>query len=152
MEAPRRTPEVRIQEVFRLAVEESSGDRARGNVVAESLGYLQRGFDSHYAAGTSEDEQILLGDSSYAWAIDTIARLDEPEFVAVASRLIRDGAGRISSGGAVDLGLWEPHLAGLLNILTGEEGAEGGLRIRRAVESLEDSGGGAEEPGRRPVS
>lgn len=139
--SPSRTPLVPIREVFRIAAESASGDRHRTEIVAESLGYLQRGFDSHYAADTAEDEQILLGDGSYAWAIETIARLDEPEFVAVASRLIRDGAGRISSGGTVDFGLWAPHLAGLLDIVTGEglEGSE--ARIFAAAGSLEPEGG-----------
>lgn len=137
METPGRTPRVPIREVFRLAAEGASGDRGRSEVVAESLGHLQRGFDAHYAAEIAEDEQILLGDGSYAWAIETIARLDEPDFVAVASRLIRDGAGRISSGGSVDLGLWLPHLAGLLDILTGEGQGASEARIREAAESLD---------------
>lgn len=137
MEAPCRTPRTQIREVFRLAAGEAGGDPERSQVVAESLGYLQRGFDAHYGAEISEDEQILLGDGYYAWAIDTIARLDEPDFVAVASRLIRDGAGRISSGGSVDFGLWTPHLAGLLNILTGEGREASEARIRRASEGQE---------------
>lgn len=141
MQASHRTPQLPIREVFRLAAESAAGDRGRSEVVAESLGYLQRGFDAHYAASTAEDEQILIGDGSYAWAIETIARLDEPEFVAVASRLIRDGAGRISSGGPVDFGLWLPHLAGLLDIVTGEgqETSEG--RILKAAADLEPRDG-----------
>jgi hypothetical protein len=141
VQASHRTPQVPIREVFRLAAESAAGDRGRSEVVAESLGYLQRGFDAHYAAETAEDEQILIGDGSYAWAIETIARLDEPEFVAVASRLIRDGAGRISSGGPVDFGLWLPHLAGLLDIVTGEgqETSEG--RVLKAEERLEPRDG-----------
>lgn len=138
MEFSGRTPRIQIREVFRLAADDASAEPGQSEVVAESLGYLQRGFDSHYghyATDTAEDEQILLGDGSYAWAIETIARLDEPDFVAVASRLIRDGAGRISSGGAVDLGLWLPHLAGLLDILTGEGPEKSEVRIRRAAES-----------------
>lgn len=141
MEVLGRTPRLPIREVFRLAAEGASGDRSRSEVVAESLGYLQRGFDSHYAAETAEDEQILLGDGSYAWAIETIARLDEPDFVAVASRLIRDGAGRISSGGSVDFGLWLPHLAGLLDIVTGEGQEASEARIREAAADLEPRDG-----------
>lgn len=140
MQAPERTPQLPIREVFRLASEAAGADRSRGEVVAESLGYLQRGFDSHYAAEAAEDEQILLGDGSYAWAIDTIARLDEPDFVAVASRLIRDGAGRISSGGPVDFELWLPHLAGLLDIVTGEGQEPSEARLREAAVSLEPRG------------
>lgn len=138
---PVRTPQLSIREVFRLAAEGANGDPERSEVVAESLGYLQRGFDAHYGAETAEDEQILLGDGSYAWAIETIARLDEPDFVAVASRLIRDGAGRISSGGSVDLGLWIPHLAGMLDILTGEGQEASETRTRQASEGLEPHGG-----------
>lgn len=141
MEATGRTPQVPIREVFRLAAEAAGADRGRSEVVAESLGYLQRGFDSHYAAETAEDEQILLGDGSYAWAIETIARLDEPGFVAVASRLIRDGAGRISSGGSVDFELWLPHLAGLLDIVTGEGQESSEARIREAAADLEPRDG-----------
>lgn len=144
MRAPARTPRLPIREVFRLASEAAGGDRGRSEVVAESLGYLQRGFDSHYAAETAEDEQILLGDGSYAWAIETIARLDEPDFVAVASRLIRDGAGRISSGGPVDFELWLPHLAGLLDIVTGEGQEPSEARIREAAAKLEELPDGAE--------
>jgi hypothetical protein len=69
-------------------------------------------------------------------AVDTIARLDEPRFVAVASRMIRDGAGRIAAGGKVSLQTWTPHLAGLLDIISeeGEERSE--ARIREAVREL----------------
>ena len=148
MEATSRTPLVPIREVFRLAAEGASGDRKRSEAVAEALGYLQRGFDAHYAAEVAGDEQILLGDGSYAWAIDTIARLDEPEFVAVASRLIRDGAGRISAGGVVGFGHWMPHLTGLLDILTGEGREASGERILEAAESLEPHDG----PGRTAVT
>lgn len=132
-----RTPRIGIREVFRRAAGETSVDPEQSEVVAESLGYLQRGFDSHYDADTAGDEEILLGDGSYAWAIETIARLDEPDFVAVASRLIRDGAGCISSGGAVNFELWLPHLAGLLAILTGEGPESSEARIRRSAAGLD---------------
>lgn len=143
MEARSRTPALPIREVFRLAAEGAVADRRRSEVVAEALGYLQRGFDAHYAAETAEDEQILLGDGSYAWAIETIARLDEPEFVAVASRLIRDGAGRIASGGEVAFGLWLPHLAGLLDIVTGEGQERSEARVLEAAQELDSAGDGA---------
>ena len=143
MQARGRTPSLPIREVFRLAAEGASADRRSSEVVAESLGYLQRGFDAHYAADAAEDEEILLGDGSYAWAIETIARLDEPGFVAVASRLIRDGAGSIASGGEVSLDLWLPHLAGLLDIVTGEGMERSETRIREAAYGLERAGNGA---------
>ncbi|MBA2440995.1 MAG: hypothetical protein H0V53_01115 [Rubrobacter sp.] len=133
----RRTPEVPIKELFLRASEEIPGDARRSGVVAESLGYLQKGFDSHYDTGWPEDMDILVGDRSYAWAIETIARLDEPAFVAVASRLIRDGAGRISAEGDVDLEVWIPHLAGLLSIISGEEAGKSAVRIRAATGDLE---------------
>lgn len=133
----RRTPEVPIKELFLRASEEVPGDSYRSGVVAESLGYLQKGFDSHYDTERPEDMDILVGDRSYAWAIETIARLDEPAFVAVASRLIRDGAGRISAGDDVDLEVWMPHLAGLLSIISGEDAARSAVRIRAATGDLE---------------
>ena len=59
-----------------------------------------------------------------------------PRFVAVASRMIRDGAGRIAAGGAVNLEMWTPHLAGLLDIIS-EEGLESSqARIREAAGEL----------------
>ena len=64
---------------------------------AEALSYLQSGFDAHYAEGGATDDDVLVGDNAYALAVETIARLDEPRFVAVASRMIRDGAGRIAA-------------------------------------------------------
>lgn len=143
MQARGRTPSLPIREIFRLAAEEAFADRRSSEVVAESLGYLQRGFDAHYAADAAEDEEILLGDGSYAWAIETIARLDEPGFVAVASRLIRDGAGSIASGGEVSLDLWLPHLAGLLDIVTGEGPRRSEARIREAADGLDHASNGA---------
>ena len=133
----RRTPEVSIQAVFLQAAEGLPDKDARAGVVAESLGYLQRGFDVHYQSGSTEDEDILLGDSSYAWAIETIARLDEPDFVAVASRIIRDGTGQVSLGGDVALESWMPHLAGLLQIISGEDGDSSKDRVHTAVEELQ---------------
>jgi hypothetical protein len=129
----RRTPEASLKEVFLHAVAGLPEDEGRGEVVAEALDYLQRGFDSHYAAtnGASDDE-ILVGDNSYAWAVETIAHLDEPRFVAVASRMIQDGAGRIAAGEEVTLELWTPHLAGLLDIISGEGPERSEARIREA--------------------
>jgi hypothetical protein len=104
--------------------------------VAEALWYLQRGFDAHYAQGGATDDDVLVGDNAYALAVETIARLDEPRFVAVASRMIRDGAGRIAAGGAVTMEMWTPHLAGLLDIIS-EEGADRSeARIRDAAGEL----------------
>jgi hypothetical protein len=129
----RRTPEASLKEVFLHAVAGLPEDEGRGEVVAEALDYLQRGFDSHYAAtnGASDDE-ILVGDNAYAWAVETIAHLDEPRFVAVASRMIQDGAGRIAAGEDVTLELWTPHLAGLLDIISGEGPERSEARIREA--------------------
>ncbi len=119
------------------AVAGVSDEDGRGEVVAEALAYLQQGFDAHYAASDgAADDDILVGDNAYAWAVETIARLDEPEFVAVAGRMIRDGAGEISSGKGVSLELWIPHLADLLQIISGEDGEASRGRIRRAVEEV----------------
>ena len=104
--------------------------------MAEALGYLQRGFDAHYAAGGTTDDDILVGDNAYALSVQTIARLDEPRFVAVASRMIRDGAGRIAVGDRVTLETWTPHLAGLLDIISGEGAQRSQERIRRAAGAL----------------
>lgn len=136
----RRTPEASLKEVFLRAsgaLPGTEGDR-RGEVVAEALGHLQEGFGSHYAGPRASDDAILVGDTSYAWAVDTIARLDEPRFVEVASRMIRDGAGEISRGGAVTLELWTPHLAQLLGIISGEDETRSEERIRAAVEEVAD--------------
>ena len=134
-ETASRTPELSLEDTFLRAVAGLPEEDARAEVVAEALGYLQQGFDAHYAGrGTTED--VLVGDNAYAMAVDTIARLDEPRFVAVASRMIRDGAGRIAAGGKVSLQTWTPHLAGLLDIISeeGEERSE--ARIREAVREL----------------
>lgn len=128
-----RTPEVSLKRVFLDAAAGLPERDERPAVVAEALAHLQRGFDSHYAAGEASDDDVLLGDNSYAWAVETIARLDEPRFVAVASRMIRDGAGRIAAGGAVDLETWIPHLAGLLDVISGEGQERSEARIRAAA-------------------
>ena len=130
----RRTPDVSLKEVFLAAAADLPGQDARVEVVAEALDYLQRGFENHYAtARGATDEEILVGDNDYAWAVETIALLDEPRFVAVASRMIRDGAGRIAAGADVTLELWTPHLAGLLDIISGEGKDRCEERIREAA-------------------
>ena len=131
----RRTPGVSLKEVFLKAVAGLPEDDGRGKVVAEALDHLQRGFDSHYAAANgATDDDILVGDNAYAWAVETIAHLDQPRFVAVASRMIQDGAGRIAAGESVTLELWTPHLAGLLDIISGEGLERSEARIRGAAE------------------
>ena len=132
-ETARRTPEAALKEIFLRAVAGLPEEDPRGRVVAEALGYLQRGFDAHYAAGGATDDDILVGDNAYALSVVTIARLDEPRFVAVASRMIRDGAGRIAAGDEVTLETWTPHLAGLLDIISGEGEQRSEERIRRAA-------------------
>jgi hypothetical protein len=141
VETTRRTPDLSLRDTFLRAAAGLPGEDERAAVVGEALGHLQRGFDAHYAGGGAGDDDILVGDNSYALAVETIARLDEPRFVAVASRMIRDGAGRIAEGGAVTVQMWTPHLAGLLDIIS-EEGAERSeARIRKAAEELRDQGG-----------
>jgi hypothetical protein len=132
-ETVRRTPGVSLKEVFLKAATGLPEDDSRGKVVAEALGHLQQGFDFHYAAikGATDDD-ILVGDRAYAWAVETIAHLDEPRFVAVASRMIQDGAGRIAAGEDVTLELWTPHLAGLLDIISGQGPGRSEARIREA--------------------
>jgi hypothetical protein len=130
----RRTPDVSLREVFLVAASGLDGEDDRARVVAEALDYLQRGFENHYAARDgATDEEILVGDNAYAWAVETIALLDEPRFVAVASRMIRDGAGRIAESGGVTLELWTPHLAGLLDVISGEGQERSEARIREAT-------------------
>ena len=135
-ETARRTPEVSLRDAFLLAASGLPGEDVRVGVVAEALWYLQRGFDAHYARGEATDEDVLVGDNAYALAVETIARLDEPRFVAVASRMIRDGAGRIAAGRAVTMEMWTPHLAGLLDIISGEGAQRSEARIREAAGEL----------------
>ena len=135
-ETARRTPEVSLNDTFLLAASGLPGEDERAGVVAEALWYLQRGFDAHYAQGAATDDDVLVGDNAYALAVETIARLDEPRFVAVASRMIRDGAGRIAAGGAVTMEMWTPHLAGLLDIISEEGAQRSEARIREAAEEV----------------
>jgi hypothetical protein len=133
-ETASRTPDVSLKEIFLVAAAGLPGEDGRAEVVAEALDYLQRGFENHYAAPDgAADEDVLVGDNAYAWAVETIALLDEPRFVAVASRMIRDGAGRIAAGGEVTLQLWTPHLAGLLDVISGEGRERSEARIRNAA-------------------
>ncbi len=133
----RRTPAVSLREVFLHAAAGLPSEDSRTEVVAEALGYLQDGFENHYAATNgATDEDLLVGDNAYASAVETIAYLDEPRFVAVASRMIRDGSGRIAAGGEVSLELWTPHLAGLLDIISGEGPKRSELRIREAAREV----------------
>jgi hypothetical protein len=135
VETARRTPEASLKEIFLMAASRLPGEDDRTGVVAEALDYLQRGFENHYAVSDgATDEGILVGDNAYAWAVETIACLDEPLFVAVASRMIRDGAGRIAAGEMVTLELWTPHLAGLLDVISGEGQERSEARIREAAE------------------
>ena len=140
-ERARRTPDLSLEDTFLLAVAGLPEDDVRAGVVAEALGYLQQGFDAHYAGDGATDDDVLVGDNAYALAVETIARLDEPRFVAVASRMIRDGAGRIAEGGAVTVEMWTPHLAGLLDIISQEGAERSEARIQRAAEELRDAGG-----------
>ena len=136
----RRTPEVSLEDVFLKAAAGLPRGDERAEVVAEALGHLQRGFDAHYAGGPggATDDGVLVGDNAYALSVQTIARLDEPRFVAVASRMIRDGAGRIASGEPVTVETWTPHLAGLLDVVSGEGPARSEERVRRAARELRD--------------
>ena len=138
----RRTPAVSLKEVFLRAAAGLPGEDSQVEVVAEALGYLQEGFENHYAATNGPtDQDVLVGDNAYASAVETIAYLDEPRFVAVASRMIRDGSGRIAAGGEVSLELWTPHLAGLLDIISGEGPERSELRIREAAAEVRRRGG-----------
>ena len=129
-----RTPEVSLKDVFMRAAAGLADDADQAQVVAEALAFLQRGFDSHYAVTNgATDDDILVGDNAYAQAVEIIAHLDEPRFVAVASRMIRDGAGLIAAGEKVTLELWTPHLAGLLDIISGEGAQRSEARIREAA-------------------
>ena len=135
-----RTPEISLEDTFLIAVAGLPEEDVRAAVVAEALGHLQRGFDAHYAGRGATDDDVLVGDNSYALAVETIARLDEPRFVAVASRMIRDGAGLIAAGGVVSLQTWIPHLAGLLDIISGEGEKRSEARIEEAAEELRGRG------------
>ena len=131
-----RTPDLSLEDTFLRAAAGLPEVDLRAGVVAEALRYLQQGFDAHYAGDGATDDDVLVGDNAYALAVETIARLDEPRFVAVASRMIRDGAGRIAAGGAVSLQTWTPHLAGLLDIISEEGEVRSEARIRDAVGEL----------------
>ena len=136
----RRTPGIPLEDVFLKAAAGLPRRDDRAEVVAVALGHLQRGFDAHYASGPdgATDDGVLVGDNAYALSVETIARLDEPRFVAVAARMIRDGAGRIASGQAVTVETWIPHLAGLLDIVSGEGDRRSETRVRRAARELRD--------------
>jgi hypothetical protein len=140
-ETTRRTPDLSLRDTFLRAAASLPGEDERAGVVGEALEYLQRGFDAHYDGRGANDDDILVGDNAYALAVETIARLDEPRFVAVASRMIRDGAGRIAEGGAVTVEMWTPHLAGLLDIISGEGAERSEARIKAATEELRGASG-----------
>jgi hypothetical protein len=140
-ETTRRTPDLSLRDTFLRAAASLPGEDERAGVVGEALEYLQRGFDAHYDGRGANDDDILVGDNAYALAVETIARLDEPRFVAVASRMIRDGAGRIAEGGTVTVEIWTPHLAGLLDIISGEGAERSEARIKAATEELRGASG-----------
>ena len=137
-----RTPESSLEEIFRRAVSTLEDEEGQGEVVTEALGYLQRGFDAHYAGNGcgATDDDILVGDNAYSWAVETIARLDEPQFVAIASRMIRDGAGEISTGENVRLELWIPHLSDLLRVISDEDHETSETRVRQAIQEPQTAG------------
>ena len=138
-----RTPEFSLEEAFLGAAASLGYEDGRAGVVAAALGHLQRGFDAHYAGGPDRatDDGVLVGDESYALSVETIARLDEPRFVAVAARMIRDGAGRIASGEAVTAETWTPHLAELLDVISGEGVERSQERVRASVRGLREDVG-----------
>ncbi len=140
VETARRTPGASLREIFSRAAAGLPGVDHRGEVVAEALGYLQDGFGAHYAEGPATDDEILVGDYAYARAVETIATLDEPRFVGVASRMIRDGAGEISRGNTVSLALWTSHLAQLLDIISGEGEERSQERIHEAIGEVARAG------------
>ena len=139
-ETARRTPEVSLEGAFLGAAAGLGHEDARAGVVAAALGHLQRGFDAHYAGGPARvtDDGVLVGDESYALSVETIARLDEPRFVAVAARMIRDGAGRIASGEVVTAETWTPHLAELLDVISDEGTGRSLERIRASIGELRE--------------
>ena len=138
-ETARRTPGFSLERAFLGAAASLGYEDGRAGVVAEALGHLQRGFDAHYAGGPDgmTDDGVLVGDESYAHAVETIARLDEPRFVAVAARMIRDGAGHIASGEAVTAETWTPHLAELLDVISGEGVERSEERVRTSLRELQ---------------
>lgn len=142
-ETARRTPGFSLEEAFLGAAAGLNYEDGRAGVVAEALGHLQRGFDAHYAGGPDRatDDGVLVGDESYALSVETIARLDEPRFVAVAARMIRDGAGHIASGEAVTAETWTPHLAELLDVISGEGTERSEERVRTSVRELREDVG-----------
>ena len=139
-ETARRTPGCSLEEAFLGAAEGLGYEDGRAGVVAAALGHLQRGFDAHYAGGPDgvTDDGVLVGDESYALSVQTIARLDEPRFVAVAARMIRDGAGRIAAGDIVTAETWTPHLAELLDVISGEGNERSLQRIETSVGGLRE--------------
>ena len=134
----KRTPEVSLEDVFLKAASGLEREAPRAEVVAEALRYLQQGFDAHYdgGPGSPTDDGVLVGDNAYALSVQTIARLDEPRFVAVAARMIRDGAGRIAAGDPVTAETWTPHLAELLDIISEEGPERSEQRIRETIRKL----------------
>lgn len=139
----RRTPEVSLERAFLGAASGLDYDDPRAGVVAVALRHLQRGFEAHYGGATDAvtDDGVLEGDHDYALSVETIARLDEPRFVAVAGRMIRDGAGLISAGQPVTAETWTPHLAGLLDIISDEGPERSEERIRTAIRRLREEVG-----------
>ena len=137
-ETSRQTPEVSLERAFLRAAADLDYEDPRARVVAEALRHLQRGFEAHYGGGTGAvtDDGVLEGDHDYALSVETIARLDEPRFVAVAGRMIRDGAGLISDGQPVTAETWTPHLAGLLDIISDEGPERSQQRVRKAIRRL----------------
>ena len=138
-----RTPELSLEEAFLGAAAGLGYEDGRAGVVAVALGHLQRGFDAHYADGPDRatDDGVLVGDESYALSVETIARLDEPRFVAVAARMIRDGAGHIASGEPVTAETWTPHLAELLDVISGEGVELSEERVRASLRELREGVG-----------
>ncbi len=138
-----RTPEFSLEEAFLGAAKGLGYEDGRAGVVAAALGHLQRGFDAHYAGGPDRvtDDGVLVGDESYALSVETIARLDEPLFVAVAARMIRDGAGDVASGRTVTAETWTPHLAELLDVISGEGAERSEERVRASVRKLSEGVG-----------
>ena len=139
-ETARRTPAISLEDLFLRAAASLHEGHERAEVVARALGHLQRGFDAHYGRGPegATDDGVLVGDNAYALSVETIARLDEPRFVAVASRMIRDGAGRVASGDPVTIETWIPHLAGLLDIVSDEGVRRSEELVRKAARELRD--------------